>query len=116
MRSFATAPDWTPLVRLNREFHLQIYSLSPYKIILDEVKRLWTLADTFIATKMSEVQARLRTVEEHDRVIDSLSRRDHAVCLEMMEEHRASTAAGLSPETQLKLSKPVRAVPATLTN
>ena len=57
MREAATAADWTPLVRLNREFHLQIYSLSPYHLILDEVKRLWTLADTFIATKMSEVDS-----------------------------------------------------------
>jgi DNA-binding GntR family transcriptional regulator len=116
MRIHATAADWTPLVRLNREFHLQIYSLSPYRIILDEVKRLWTLADTFIATKMSEVEARLRTVDEHDRVIESLSRRDHAICLEVMEEHRASTAAGLSPETQLRLSHPVRPVTVTLPN
>jgi DNA-binding GntR family transcriptional regulator len=116
MRIFATATDWTPLVRLNREFHLLIYSLSPYRIILDEVKRLWTLADTFIATKMSEVEARVRTVNEHDRVIESLSRRDHTHCIEVMEEHRASTAAGLSPETQLKLSHPVRPVAVTLPN
>jgi DNA-binding GntR family transcriptional regulator len=116
MRTCATATDWTPLVRLNREFHLQIYSLSPYQIILDEVKRLWTLADTFIATKMSEVEARLRTVDEHDRLIESLSRRDHAICLQVMEAHRASTAAGLSPETQLRLSHPARPVAVTLPN
>src|ERR1700752_1507732 len=30
MRQCATSPDWTPLVRLNREFHLEIYSRSPY--------------------------------------------------------------------------------------
>jgi DNA-binding GntR family transcriptional regulator len=97
MRSVATAADWTPLVRLNREFHLQIYSLSPYRIILEEVKRLWTQADTFIATKMAEASARLRTVDEHDRLIESLLRRDHDACLQAMEAHRASTASGLAP-------------------
>ncbi|MDM0050538.1 GntR family transcriptional regulator [Variovorax sp. J22R115] len=106
MRAVAVADDWTPLVRLNREFHLQIYSLSPYRIILEEVKRLWTQADTFIATKMSEVSARLRTVEEHDRLIDCLIRRDHDVCLAAMEVHRASTASGLAPDAQLRLTHP----------
>ena len=95
MRSVATEEDWTPLVRLNREFHLVIYSLSPSRLILEEVKRLWSLADIFIATKMSELDARMRTVDEHDRIIESLRQRDHGICLEVMEEHRASTSSGL---------------------
>src|SRR5882672_1526105 len=41
MRECVYAADWTPLVRLNREFHLKIYELSPSRLILDEVKRLW---------------------------------------------------------------------------
>jgi DNA-binding GntR family transcriptional regulator len=106
MRICATAADWTPLVRLNREFHFSIYSLSPYRIILDEVKRLWSLADTFIATKMSEVEARLRTVDEHDRLIEALLQRDRPGCLYAMEIHRASTASGLAPETQLHMARP----------
>jgi DNA-binding GntR family transcriptional regulator len=101
MRAVATAPDWTPLVRLNREFHLLIYSLSPFKLILEEVQRLWTLADTFIATKMSDTGARLRTVKEHDQLIKSLAKRDRTLILATMEAHRASTASGLSPLTWL---------------
>jgi DNA-binding GntR family transcriptional regulator len=102
MRQCATAPDWTPLVRLNREFHLEIYSRSPYKLILEEVKRLWTLADSFIATKMSDTAARVRTVGEHDDLIASLIKRDRALTLATMEAHRASTPSGLSPETFLQ--------------
>ena len=98
MRVCATAIDWTPLVRLNREFHLRIYDLSPYRLILDEVKRLWTLADPFIATKMADAAARIRTVEEHDRLVDCLVRRDRALTLDAMETHRASTASGLTLE------------------
>jgi len=98
MRDCATAIDWTPLVRLNRAFHLQIYDLSPYRIILDEVKRLWTLADTFIATKMADTNARVRTVLEHDRLIDCLRQRDINATFEAMEFHRASTASGLVPK------------------
>lgn len=95
MRECVSAADWTPLVRLNREFHLKIYELSPSRLILEEVKRLWVMADLFIASKMAESTARQRTVDEHDLLIDSLVRRDMSRCLEMMELHRASTASGL---------------------
>jgi DNA-binding GntR family transcriptional regulator len=95
MRECVYAADWTPLVRLNREFHLKIYELSPSRLILDEVKRLWAMADIFIATKMADSSARKRTVEEHELLIDCLVRRDLSRCLETMEVHRASTARGL---------------------
>lgn len=95
MSACVHAEDWSPLVRLNREFHLKIFSLSPHKLILDEVRRLWALADLFISTKMADSQARLRTVEEHDALIECLAAQDRAKCLETMEVHRASTSMGL---------------------
>lgn len=98
MRHCAVLEDWTPLVRLNREFHLKIYSLSPYRLILEEVKRLWALADMFIATKMTDVQARVRTVQEHDRLLEQLSARNMHLCLDTMDQHRSSTSSGLLPE------------------
>lgn len=97
MRRVSFADDWAPLVRLNREFHLQIFDMSPHKVILDEVRRLWALADLFIATKFSERSARLKTCAEHDAIIESLLTRDHQICVQVMREHRASTAAGLKP-------------------
>lgn len=112
MRQCAPLDEWTPLVRLNREFHLQIYSLSPYALILGEVKRLWTLADTFIATKMADVNARVRTVQEHDQLIACLAVRDMPRCLDTMELHRRSTSAGLPAEPQQLMAPP----PATATH
>jgi len=98
MKTAARSGDWTPLVALNREFHLRIFSLSPYRLILDEVQRLWSLADPFIATKMSLPDARLRTVEEHDRILEALRRQEMGLCLAEMEAHRQSTSSGLPPE------------------
>jgi len=63
----ACAYGWSPLVRLNRELHLKIFSLSPHQLILEEVGWLWALGDLFISTKMADSQARLGTVEEHER-------------------------------------------------
>lgn len=97
MRRVSFADDWAPLVRLNREFHLQIFDMSPHKVILDEVRRLWALADLFIATKFSERAARLKTCAEHDAIIESLLTKDHQICVQVMREHRTSTAAGLKP-------------------
>lgn len=95
MHRVSQSEDWAPLVRLNREFHIQIFDLSPHKLILDEVKRLWALADMFIATKFSDQAARLRTCAEHDAIIESLQGKDHDACIQVMRRHRASTAAGL---------------------
>ena len=101
MRACANAEDWSPLVRLNREFHLAIFSLSPHKLILAEVGRLWALADLFISTKMADSQARLRTVDEHELLIKCLASRERNKCIETMELHRLSTAAGLPSATNL---------------
>ncbi|QBR04105.1 GntR family transcriptional regulator [Paraburkholderia pallida] len=97
MRAIAASADWTPLVRLNREFHMSIYALSPYKIILEEVKRLWTMADSFIATTMSDTRARVQTVKEHDQLIASLAAHNRTSLFAAMDVHRASTAGDLSP-------------------
>jgi DNA-binding GntR family transcriptional regulator len=98
MKEAASSVDWTPLVELNREFHLRIFSLSTYGLILGEVQRLWSLADPFIATKMSLADARMRTVAEHDRILEALRCQDMAMCLAEMEAHRLSTSSGLPPE------------------
>src|SRR5258708_4153751 len=45
MRKHAAAAEWTPLMRKNRDFHFKIFSLSPHRVMLDEVHRLWVLGD-----------------------------------------------------------------------
>lgn len=95
MHRVSQSEDWAPMVRINREFHIQIFDLSPHKLILEEVKRLWALADMFIATKFSDRAARLRTCAEHDAIIGSLQVQDHDACIQVMRQHRASTASGL---------------------
>jgi DNA-binding GntR family transcriptional regulator len=98
MRKHATAAEWTPLMRKNREFHFRIFALSPHQIILDEVHRLWVLGEPFIALRMSSPEARLRTVEEHDEIIRTLEKRDRRLLVSAMDKHRASTSTGLPPE------------------
>jgi len=98
MRKHAAAAEWMPLMRRNREFHFRIFALSPHRIILDEIHRLWALGEPFIALRMSSPEARLRTVDEHDEIIRTLEKRDRKFLVSAMEKHRASTSTGLPPE------------------
>jgi len=98
MRKHASAADWMPLMRRNREFHFRIFALSPHRMMLDEVHRLWGLGEPFIALRMSSPEARARTVDEHDEIIRTLEKRDRKLLLSAMEKHRASTSTGLPPE------------------
>jgi DNA-binding GntR family transcriptional regulator len=100
MREFAEADDWTPLLAINRAFHFAIFSLSPWKLMLNEVQRLWTLADPLIASKLWLVEARRRTIAEHEQIIAALRRRDRQECITALEQHRAGTRSALLPVAQ----------------
>lgn len=98
MTAHAAKEDWTPLLALNRLFHFKIFELSPYGLILDQVERLWAIADPFIANKLSVPEARARTTAEHVRLLDALRRKDRQACIAMLDEHRSGHATGLSFE------------------
>ena len=94
----AARAEWMGLVALNRRFHFSIFELSPYNLVLDQVARLWDLAEPFIANKLTLREARMRTCEEHARLIDALRRKDRPACIELLHEHRSSTVGGLPHE------------------
>lgn len=86
--------DWMGLLPLNRSFHFRVFQLSPYNLILDQVARLWDLAEPFIANKLGLREARMRTCEEHAQLIDALRRQDRNGCIRVLNAHRASTVSG----------------------
>jgi DNA-binding GntR family transcriptional regulator len=100
MRGYAEAEDWTPLLAINRAFHFKIFSLSPWKLMLNELQRLWTLADPLIAGKLWLVEARRRTIAEHEQLIAALRRRDRQECMTALDQHRSGTRAALLPVAQ----------------
>ncbi len=98
MRALVTAEDWTPMLKLNREFHFAIFALSPYKLILEQVERLWGIADPYVVVKLSTPEARGRTVAEHDRLIAALRSEDRDACMAILDDHRSSRSEGISHE------------------
>lgn len=88
MREHAAPGETWPLIQLNRQFHFTIFSLSPHKLILDEVKRLWVLTEPLLWIKFEHPDARERTLQEHDSLIDALAARDLERCTTEMTRHR----------------------------
>jgi DNA-binding GntR family transcriptional regulator len=94
MAELADDEAYLDMVPLNHEFHLQIFSLSPLNLVLDEVRRLWTLADAFIALDYAVPGRRHLTVSQHERIIKALTMRSRAGLLKAIHDHRESTNAG----------------------
>jgi DNA-binding GntR family transcriptional regulator len=77
------------LVQLNREFHFTIFGLSPHRLILGEVRRLWGLMEPILWLKFERAEDRAQTVAEHERLIDALACRDRARCAAEMHQHHS---------------------------
>ena len=88
MHACVYASNWTPLIALNRDFHFRIFDLSPNKLILDEVARLWALADAHIAARFVHAGLRAQTVAEHDEIIIALAAQDRVESLAALNRHR----------------------------
>lgn len=93
----ARAGDIETLIELNRQFHFQIFSLSPHNLILQEVRRLWAMAEPAMWRKFEQREHRERTLAEHDALLQALADRDRQRCIQELERHRNSVAAGGIP-------------------
>jgi DNA-binding GntR family transcriptional regulator len=96
MRDTVRKAEWTQLATLNHDFHFAIYALSPDHLIFAEVQRLWSLADPFILVKFENIEARARTVDEHEEIIEALQAQDRPALRRAMDRHRASSMQGVT--------------------
>ncbi|BBC30910.1 hypothetical protein SGFS_022040 [Streptomyces graminofaciens] len=94
MARLVDASEWVEMVALNHEFHLRIFGLSSLKLVLDEVRRLWMLADAFIAIDYATRERRRRTVAQHERILKALAARSRTRLLKSIRDHRDSTSVG----------------------
>ena len=96
IRATVDQEHWADLQRLNRDFHNFILTLSPFQLITEEIRRLFTLADPFFGAKFQRVSARALTVQEHDLIIDALALQDRSALMQAVEAHRYSNVEGLT--------------------
>ncbi len=94
MGDYVGSDDWSPMIDLNRRFHFEIFRLSPMKVVLDELERLWTIAAPYIAQKYTTRAQRSRTIAEHEGLIASLSPFDGDRTVALLATHRMQRGAG----------------------
>ena len=109
MASLATRPDWAEMIPLNRQFHLKLFGLSHYRLILREVERLWTMNDVYIAGKLAMAESRLRTIQEHEDIIKALASQDKKALAATAKIHRSNASEGILPMGRSALRKDVSA-------
>jgi len=92
--------DWdnTETLSLNREFHFLLFAQSPYRLVLQEVERLWGLAEPFISQKLGAPELRRQAVQEHERILSALSVGDVVIAADAHDAHRLSGRRGVLPQ------------------
>lgn len=98
MRECVRSVDIRGLIQANRQFHFRIFNLSPNTLILEEVRRLWSMIEPSMWTKFDRADDRAKTLVEHDRLIAALAAHDRARCAAELEHHRYSAEDGLPIE------------------
>lgn len=98
MRQHVKDLDIRALIQVNRQFHFLTFSLSPNGLILEEVRRLWSMTEPLMWTKFERADDRKKTLLEHDQLIAALTARNRARCVAEMEQHRYSAEYGLPIE------------------
>jgi DNA-binding GntR family transcriptional regulator len=96
MAAAAGAADVLLLSRLNREFHFRIFDLSPHNLIVDELRRLWTMAAPYQLVYLYDARSRERVVEEHAAMIELLRAGDLTGLHAQTEAHRAGAEADVN--------------------
>ncbi len=98
MQRCVDADDTQQLIELNQQFHFAIFGLSPNRLIMDEVARLWALIEPGMWDKFDTHAQRLQTLMEHERLIQALTEQDRSACVAQMEQHRYSPEDGMPIE------------------
>jgi DNA-binding GntR family transcriptional regulator len=87
--------DVSEIIRLNHEFHFGIFALSRFDLLIDELRRLWSLSDPYRALYLWDSVAQTRTVSDHDEILAALESHDRELLIMRVDEHRQVSASKL---------------------
>lgn len=80
--------DIPTIVRHNRDFHLQMMSLSNLTIILDLAKQVWAMQSGYTAIYLASKTDHGAMVSEHAGMVEALRAHDAARLTELCDLHR----------------------------
>lgn len=95
--------DMTTLSELNRSFHLTIFRCSPFRLIVQEVERLWAMCDPVFLAKFGRPEYISKIVTEHEAVIEALAKQDRNSLRAQMDNHRYGSGSAPSLHDALGL-------------
>lgn len=76
-------------MELNRDFHFEIFQLSPHKLIFQEVVRLWTMSSAYMALTLAPwPTANTQMGDEHEEIIESVRTLQVENLVELSNAHR----------------------------
>ncbi len=93
----AAASDRADLLDMrlkNQAFHFAMFDRSLLRLVVAELRRLWTLAMPYHAVYLFDPAARERVLTEHDAMIDALAVGDNERLIALMAEHRHGGESG----------------------
>jgi DNA-binding GntR family transcriptional regulator len=98
--------DVANVLRYNREFHFEIFDLSPLNQFRREIQRLWQLSEGYSAAWWWRMpSARTRINSEHKAMIAALRKFDVNRLIDLCETHRVGglerAAAGARPAVRM---------------
>jgi DNA-binding GntR family transcriptional regulator len=82
-------------VRCNREFHFELFRLSPYKTIVSEIDRLWNMSELYATFHAYDSVHRRQVMKEHRRFLTLAKRNDIEGLVELSNQHRMPVIAHL---------------------
>ncbi|GAA4225330.1 hypothetical protein GCM10022254_07030 [Actinomadura meridiana] len=88
--------DVLAIQQLNNEFHFFIFRASGLDLIVDELRRIWSLTEAYRSVYLYEAEARDRIVHEHTAIVDALRGGDQAAVIELSDQHRSRVPSRLA--------------------
>jgi DNA-binding GntR family transcriptional regulator len=83
-------------MELNRQFHFGILSLSKQPVILDEVARLWIMAEPYRVLHLSDVTAHAEALEQHRQLVDAIKNKNVKELVALSKRHRQVSKENVS--------------------
>jgi DNA-binding GntR family transcriptional regulator len=80
----------------NHEFHFLLFACSPLTLVVQEVRRMWTLSEFYRSLYMHEPGAADRVVHDHAGMIDAVRARDLEALIAISDAHRDGTETSMA--------------------
>lgn len=87
----ADAGNVTEMLRINRQFHFDIFALSPSALLRKEIQRLWQVSEGYRATYLGLPATRSRITSEHREITRALADHDTERLVLLSSDHRRAS-------------------------